>query len=348
MENINKKEILKDFDFKLNSTKTIEELEKLKKYYFGKKGIIKIALSNLKLLSTEERPKMAIILNEIKSKIINDIDIKINQINQDQMSIKLKNEWQDITLPGITRKKGHKHPVTEIEEKIMDVLRRLDFKLIHGPEVDSAYYTFDALNIPEHHPARDMQDTFWLNDKYVLRTHTTTVQARVLEENPSLPIRVASAGRVFRNEAVDATHLAMFHQFEGFWIDKNLTFSHLKGLLTFIAKELFGNYPIRFKPKYYPYTEPSVGVDMQCGDCKGKGCNSCHNAGWVTIIGSGMVHPKVLKEFGFNPNEITGIAFGFGTTRMASQLTGVGALRSLYKSDQRILKAIYRGEKYEN
>ncbi len=231
----------------------------------------------------------------------------------------------------------------------MAVMRQLGFERVDGPEVDHPYYNFDALNIPEHHPARDMQDTFWVDAGWLLRSHTTTVQARVLEQKPELPIRVCSSGRVYRNEAVDATHLAMFHQLEGIWLDRGLTFAHLKGTLAFIARSLYGDHRIRFKPKFYPYTEPSIGVDMACavcggsGDHEGRSCEACHGAGWVTILGAGMVHPKLLLEFGYDPEEITGIAFGLGTTRMASQKAGTKKLRLLYEQDQRVMRTLKRG-----
>lgn len=231
----------------------------------------------------------------------------------------------------------------------MAVMRQLGFEFVDGPEVEHPFYNFDALNIPEHHPARDMQDTFWVQGGWLLRSHTTTVQARVLERQPQLPIRVASYGRVYRNEAVDATHLAMFHQFEGIWLDRGLSFAHLKGTLSFIARALYGDHRIRFKPKFYPYTEPSVGVDLECSVCHGHGldmgrqCEACHGAGWVTILGAGMVHPKLLLEFGYDPEQVTGIAFGLGTTRMAAQKTGASKVRSLYEQDQRVMRTLKRG-----
>jgi len=188
-----------------------------------------------------------------------------------------------------------------------------------------------------------MQDTFWLPNRLLLRSHTTTVQARILQQRPPLPLRVASAGRVYRNEAVDATHLAMFHQFEGIWVDRGLTFAHLKGVLAFLAKALYGDRRIRFKPKFYPYTEPSVGVDLSCGPCDGAGCEACHGAGWVTILGAGMIHPKVFREFGYDPDEVSGIAFGLGTTRMAAQGSGVSKVKSLYEQDLRVHETLHRG-----
>jgi phenylalanyl-tRNA synthetase alpha chain len=184
---------------------------------------------------------------------------------------------------------------------------------------------------------------------WLLRSHTTTVQARTLESKPKLPIRIACMGRVYRNEAVDASHLAMFHQFDCLWIDRGLTFNHLKGVLTYIAQAIYGDYPVRFKPKFYPYTEPSVGVDIACATCEGggrhdgHGCESCHGAGWVTILGAGMVHPKVFLEFGYDPNEVSGIAFGLGTTRMAGVATGVAKIRSLYDTDMRVHRVLHRG-----
>ena len=189
-----------------------------------------------------------------------------------------------------------------------------------------------------------MQDTFWVTGGLLLRSHTTTVQARVLGQKPSLPIRVASMGRVYRNEAVDATHTAMFHQFEGIWVDKGLTFAHLKGTLEFIAQELYGDQPIRFKPKFYPYTEPSMGVDLQCSLCKSGGCSACHDSGWVTILGSGMIHPKVFKIFGFDPDEVSGIAFGLGTTRMAAQKVNAPAVKPLYDQDLPLFHSMHRGQ----
>jgi phenylalanyl-tRNA synthetase alpha chain len=255
-------------------------------------------------------------------------------------------EWQDLTLPGIANERGATHPLTQVHKKAMDVMRRLGFTLAEGPEIETPYYNFDALNIPENHPARDMQDTFWLPENHLLRSHTTTVQARVLEQHPKLPIKVVAAGRVYRNEAVDATHLAMFHQFEGIWVEEGLTYGDLKGTLTEIAKSIYGEgHEFRFKPKYYPYTEPSVGMDMQCTVCfaKDENCPACRGAGWITILGSGMIHPKVFIEFGYDHTKLSGIAFGIGTTRIAAQAAGMTALKPLYEQDLRVHRGIHRG-----
>jgi phenylalanyl-tRNA synthetase alpha chain len=317
-------------------------LEEVRRLHTGKKSPIKSAFKELRSVAAEERSTVAAALNQASQTIASELDAATATVAANALAAQLNAEWQDLSMPGQAARRGARHPLTEVENKCMDVLRRLGFELVDGPEIDAAYYNFDALNIPEHHPARDMQDTFWVTGGLLLRSHTTTVQARVLESKPELPIRIASAGRVYRNEAVDATHLAMFHQFEGLWIDKGLTFANLKGLLSFIAKSLYGEGRIRFKPKFYPYTEPSVGVDLACALCDGVGCEACHGAGWVTILGAGMVHPKVFREFGYDPDEVTGIAFGLGTTRMAAQWAGVGKVKSLYDQELAVLHDLHR------
>lgn len=317
-------------------------LEEVRRLHTGKKSPIKSAFKELRSVAPDERSTVAAALNQASQTIASELDAATATVAAKALAAQLNAEWQDLSMPGQAARRGARHPLTEVENKCMDVLRRLGFELVDGPEIDAAYYNFDALNIPEHHPARDMQDTFWVTGGLLLRSHTTTVQARVLESQPELPIRIASAGRVYRNEAVDATHLAMFHQFEGLWIDKGLTFANLKGLLSFIAKSLYGEGRIRFKPKFYPYTEPSVGVDLACALCDGVGCEACHGAGWVTILGAGMVHPKVFREFGYDPDEVTGIAFGLGTTRMAAQWAGVGKVKSLYDQELAVLHDLHR------
>jgi phenylalanyl-tRNA synthetase alpha chain len=319
-------------------------VDEVRRKHTGKSSPLKDALKSLREVPPEERPRVAKAINDAQEVITSELADATAQIEARALEKRLAAEWVDLTLPGLAEDRGGRHPVTEVEARCMAVLRRLGFELVEGPEVEDPYYNFDALNIPEHHPARDMQDTFWVTGGLLLRSHTTTVQARVLEQKPPLPIRIATAGRVYRNEAVDATHLAMFHQFEGLWIEKGLTFAHLKGVLAFIARSLYGtSRRIRFKPKFYPYTEPSVGVDLSCGVCNGAGCEACHGAGWVTILGAGMVHPKVFLEFGYDPDEVSGIAFGLGTTRMASQMVGVSKVRSLYETDLRVHAALHKG-----
>jgi phenylalanyl-tRNA synthetase alpha chain len=327
------------------------ELVEIRRLHTGKQSGIKAALRGLRNFEPSERPKVAQSINTAMQQMTKAIDAAAETIESRAMAQQLEQEWLDTSMPGIAPQRGARHPLTEVENQCAAVLQQLGFKLEEGPEVEHPFYNFDALNIPEHHPARDMQDTFWVNGGYLLRSHTTTVQARLLEKKPDLPIRVFSKGRVYRNEAVDASHLAMFHQFEGIWVDRGLNFAHLKGVLAFIARSLYGEHKIRFKPKFYPYTEPSIGVDLACSVCDGAGvhddrdCEACHSAGWVTILGAGMIHPKVFLEFGYDPDEVTGIAFGLGTTRMAAQWAGVSKVRSLYDQDLRVLKNLKRGAK---
>jgi phenylalanyl-tRNA synthetase alpha chain len=318
-------------------------LDEVRRTYTGKKSALKAALRELRDVPADERPAVAKEINDLQLLVQSELEAAKAEVEARALADQLNAEWQDLSMPGLPYPRGARHCVTQVERQVLAVLRRLGFELVDGPEVETAFHNFDALNIPEHHPARDMQDTFWVDGGLLLRSHTTTVQARTLAGRPALPVRIASAGRVYRNEAVDATHLAMFHQLEGLWVDKGLDMTHLLGVLRFVATELYGDHPIRFKPKYYPYTEPSVGVDLQCTHCHGAGCEACHGAGWVTILGSGMVHPKLLTTFGYDPAEVSGIAFGLGISRMAPQWAGVSKVRSLYEQDLRVHRAVHRG-----
>lgn len=341
--------LLEAFRADLAQARSPQDVDAVRRAHTGKKSPVKLALRGLRSIPADERPAVAQAINATHSQIEAELDDAAKTIEAHAMAERLDEEWVDLTLPGTLPPRGARHPLTDVEWECMNMLRRLGFEVVDGPEVDHPYYNFDALNIPEHHPARDMQDTFWVDGGWLLRSHTTTVQARTLEERKDLPIKIACMGRVYRNEAVDATHLACFHQFEGLWIDRGLTFSHLKGVLAYIAKEIYGDRKLRFKPKFYPYTEPSIGVDIACARCDGEGevdghpCETCHSAGWITILGAGMVHPKVFLEFGFDPNEVSGIAFGLGTTRMAAVSTGVHKVKSLYETDLRVHRALSRG-----
>ena len=318
-------------------------IDEIRRTHTGKKSPLKESLRGLREVPAEERPAVAKAVNDAADQMEAELEVAAAAIDARALEARLAAEWIDLSMPGTAPGRGARHPLSEVEDRCLAVLRQLGFELVDGPEVEHPWYNFDALNIPEHHPARDMQDTFWVTGGLLLRSHTTTVQARVLERRPPLPVRIASAGRVYRNEAVDATHLAMFHQFEGMWVDRGLTFAHLKGVLAFIARSLYGTERrIRFKPKFYPYTEPSIGVDLSCGRCGGAGCEACHGAGWVTILGAGMIHPKVLTTFGYDPAEVSGIAFGLGTTRMAAQAVGVAKTKTLYESDLRVHRALRR------
>lgn len=334
------------FRAELRAAQTPEALSDLRTRYLGKKSYVKTALKSLGAMSPDERKVFAKHVNDAQAEIERELDEAAARVAEAAVARQIESEWQDLTLPGIAQERGAVHPLSRTNRTMMDVMRRLGFTLHEGPEIETPYYNFDALNIPENHPARDMQDTFWLPNNMLLRSHTTTVQARVLEQKPPLPIKVVAAGRVYRNEAVDATHLAMFHQFEGIWVEEGLTFGDLKGTLLAIAKAVYGaEHKFRFKPKYYPYTEPSVGMDIQCAVCLGKTdqCPTCRGAGWITILGSGMIHPKVFIEFGYDYTKVAGIAFGLGAARIAAQAAGIAALKPLYEQDLRVHRTIHRG-----
>ncbi|HYO77606.1 MAG TPA: phenylalanine--tRNA ligase subunit alpha [Thermoanaerobaculia bacterium] len=339
-------ETLTAFRAELEAAHSPEGVQELRTKYLGKKSYVKTALKSLGGMSPEERPRFAKAVNDAQQEIERELDDAVARIADAVIAKQIESEWQDLTMPGVAQERGATHPLTQVHKKCMDVMRRLGFTLVEGPEIELPYYNFDALNIPENHPARDMQDTFWLPENRLLRSHTTTVQARVLEQKPPLPIKVVAAGRVYRNEAVDATHLAMFHQFEGIWVEEGLTFGDLKGTLLEIARSIYGaEHAFRFKPKYYPYTEPSVGMDIQCAVChaKNENCPACRGAGWITILGSGMIHPKVFMEFGYDEKKLSGIAFGLGTTRIAAQAAGLTALKPLYEQDLRVHRTMHRG-----
>lgn len=337
-------ELLRTFRADLAAATSPEEVDAAVRAHTGKKSPLKAALKGLGRLPAESRKEVASALNAARITMEEEAQAAKASANEAAIAARLDAEWQDLTMPGVATERGLRHPVTATEDRLMDLMRRLGFVMATGPEVEHPYYNFDALNIPEHHPARDMQDTFWVDGGLLLRSHTTTVQARVLQKKPELPVKICTAGRVYRNEAVDATHLAMFHQFEAIWVEKGLTFAHLKGTLSYLAKSLYGDERrIRFKPKFYPYTEPSLGVDLSCAVCDGDGCSACHGAGWVTILGAGMIHPKVFREFGYDPDEVSGIAFGIGTSRLGSQKVGIVRARSLYEMDLRVHRAIQRG-----
>lgn len=337
---------LESFKSEIEAATTPEAVQEIRTKYLGKKSYVKTALKSLGSLPADERPKFAKDINDAQAGFEHQLSVAAERIAEAAVAKQIEAEWQDLSMPGIAQDRGATHPLTQVHESCMAVMRRLGFSLEDGPEIETPYYNFDALNIPENHPARDMQDTFWLPNSMLLRSHTTTVQARVLQKKPPLPIKVVAAGRVYRNEAVDATHLAMFHQFEGIWVEEGLTYGDLKGTLLEIAKSIYGaGHKFRFKPKYYPYTEPSVGMDMQCTVCLGRdeNCPTCRGAGWITILGSGMIHPKVFIEFGYDHTKLSGIAFGLGTTRIAAQASGITALKPLYEQDLRVHRTIRRG-----
>ncbi len=326
----------------LTSVASADDLELVRRDWLSKEGIIKSLFKQLKDVPVADKPAAAQKLNALRDKLDKFVAQKELEFEAKLRDTKLSAEFYDLSLPGSSPGVGSVHPVTMVERKIAEILRPFGFKSVQGPEIETEYYCFDALNIPAHHPARDMQDTFYTHTGHVLRTHTTSVQSRVLEKG-QVPIKVASFGRVYRNETEDPSHQAMFHQFELVWIEPGLTLANLTGLISHILKELYGKRrKVRFVPKFYPYTEPSIGPQIDCAICKGVGCSACGGSGWVTIAGAGMVHRNVLKEFKLDPDKVSGFAFGMGTSRLASQFCNIPTLKEVYENDVRILKGQYR------
>lgn len=334
------------FEQQLRGVQQQADIELLKRDWLAKEGIIKELFKGLRDVSADQKPAVAAQLNELKSRVEGGIEAKELEFKQVTLRKQLEEEYLDLSLPEMGGGLGSVHPITIVEERITEILRPFGFESVMGPEIETEYYCFDALNIPAHHPARDMQDTFYTETGHVLRTHTTAVQARMLQnralfEGKKLPLKVASFGKVYRNENEDASHQAVFHQYELVWVEKGLTLSNLQALITHILKELYGKRrKVQFVPKFYPYTEPSIGPRIDCAICKGDGCPACGGAGWVTVAGAGMIHRNVLAEFGFDPNEVSGFAFGLGTSRLAAQLFNLPHLRAVYENDLRVLREV--------
>jgi len=331
--------ILKKLDEDLQLVQSFYDIHVLKSKYLGNTSILKKKWKDLKNVPVNQRHILGIKLNEAKEYIERSFIQKEKKIELNIIEERLKKEYIDMSLPGYYQPYGSIHLLTQLENKITSLLRSLGFSTVDGPELEDSYHNFDALNIPEYHPARDMQDTFWINENLLLRSHTTTVQIRALEFNKDkkLPIKIISLGRVYRNETIDSNHLACFHQYEGLYIGQGIKISHLKGIMEYLFQSIYGDRKIRFKPKYYPYTEPSIGIDIQCQYCS-QGCKYCQN-GWNTIAGAGMVHPNILKNMGYDIKDINGIAFGLGISRMVSQFYGLN-MRQLYGMNLQIFKVI--------
>lgn len=323
----------------LSVVKDSVELQMLKSKWIGKSGTIKDLFSKLGTLSGEEKPQFATLINDLKNFAESEFKLRDEGFEQAKIQNKLDSEFVDLSYLRENKGIGSLHPIRLTENKITRVFEKFGFSIVKGPELETEYYCFDALNIPKHHPARDAQDTFYTEQGYVLRTHTTSVQARELAKG-KLPLKIISCGRVYRNEKEDATHQAMFHQYEAVWIEEGITLPQLQGLLTHVLKTLYGKKrKVRFVPKFYPYTEPSIGAQINCSICLGSGCSSC-GGGWVTILGAGIVHENVLKEFGFDPTKVSGFAFGMGTSRLAAQFYNAANLKALYDNDLRYLKSL--------
>ena len=304
----------------------------------GKKGELTAVLKGMKDVAPEDRPKVGQWVNETREAIEAKLEETKAKLEAAELEHRLEKEVIDVTLPAKKNRVGHSHPNTLVLEEVERIFTGMGYEVVEGPEVEYDYYNFEALNIPANHPAKDEQDTFYINDKILLRTQTSPVQVRVMEQKKP-PIRMIAPGRVFRADEVDATHSPSFHQIEGMVIDKNITFSDLKGILTQFVQQLFGkDTKVKFRPHHFPFTEPSAEMDVSCFKCGGKGCRFCKGEGWIEILGCGMVHPRVLRMSGIDPEEYSGFAFGIGQERITLLKYEIDDMRLLYENDDRFLK----------
>ena len=315
-----------------------KQIEEIRVKYLGKKGEITALLKLMGGLSPEERPKMGQLVNDAKQAVESTIAQRRAKLKEKATELKLKAETIYITLPEKEVQAGGLHPLSIVTNDLIDIFQSMGFDVLDGPEVETDYYNFECLNVPEDHPARDMQDTFYLADKILLRTQTSAAQIRTME-NRKPPIRIICPGRVFRADEVDATHSPVFHQLEGLVVDKGVTMCDLMGVLEQFAREIYGDdVKVRFRPSFFPFTEPSVEVDVSCTECGGKGCRVCKGEGWIEILGAGMVHPNVLRCCGIDPEVYTGFAFGIGIDRITTTRYKISDIRLLFENDKRFLE----------
>ena len=328
------KSLAKDELSKVNDTKALEEI---RVKFLGKKGELTSILKQMGKLSAEERPVIGQLANQVRAEIEESITNRVKEIKALMLEKKLKDEELDVTLPGTKTTIGKLHPLNIVLNEIEDIFMGMGFDIADGPEVEYDYYNFEALNLPPDHPARDTQDTFYITDNILLRTQTSSVQVHVMEEKKP-PIRIISPGRVYRSDAVDATHSPLFHQIEGLVVDKGITMSDLVGTLELLMKRLYGDdCKIRLRPHHFPFTEPSAEVDVMCFNCGGKGCSMCKDEGYIELLGAGMVHPKVLANCGIDPEVYSGFAFGLGLERIVMRRYGINDMRLLFENDLRFL-----------
>ena len=313
-------------------------IEELRVKYLGKKGELTAILKQMGSLSPEERPAMGQLVNEAKQELETLIAEKKEALKAKATELKLRAETIDITMPAKEINAGGLHPLNIVINDMIDIFQSMGFDVVDGPEVETDYYNFECLNVPADHPARDMQDTFYLAENLLLRTQTSAAQIRTMETRKP-PIRVICPGRVFRADEVDATHSPVFHQLEGLVVDKGITMCDLKGVLEQFAREIYGSdTKVRFRPSFFPFTEPSVEVDVSCSECGGKGCRVCKGAGWIEILGAGMVHPNVLRCCGIDPDVYSGFAFGIGIDRITTTRYKISDIRLLFENDKRFLE----------
>ena len=316
-----------------------QALQDVRVKYLGKKGEVTALLKGLGKLSPEERPKMGALVNAVRETLEAELDKIKSSMEAAAMNACLEEEKIDITLPGRAPKTGHIHPLTTVNEMIEDFFMKMGYTVEEGPEIEQDYFNFECLNLPKDHPARDMQDSFYITENFLLRTHTSPVQARTMQRHePNSPIRMIAPGKVYRWD-YDATHSPVFHQVEGLIIDEHITFADLKGTIETFLRHMFGDETkVRFRTSFFPFTEPSAEVDISCVMCGGEGCRVCSHTGWLEILGCGMVHPRVLELNGYNPNKVKGFAFGMGVERIAMLLYGIGDLRLFFEDDIRFLE----------
>lgn len=330
---------------KLQAASNLKELNDVRVAYLGKKGPITDLLKGMGKLSPEERPKMGALVNAVRENVTAQLEQRVAVLEQQAIQEQLEKESIDVTLPGRKVRQGNRHPLTRVIEEIEDLFVSMGYEIAEGPEVEKDYYNFEALNLPKGHPARDMQDTFYITEETLLRTHTSPVQARTMELKKGEPIRIICPGKVFRRDNDDATHSHQFMQIEGLVIGENIRMSDLKGTLDALAKKMFGeDREIRLRPSFFPFTEPSVEMDISCFKCGGKGCNVCKHTGWIEILGAGMVHPNVLEMAGYDSKKVSGFAFGIGAERIAMLKYGVDDIRHFYTNDSRFLSQFHRTE----
>ena len=323
----------------IEAASTLDAANEMRVKYLGKKGDLTAILRGMGALSAEERPRIGQIVNVVREEIETAIKECINALEAAALAARLSAERIDVTLPGKRAQIGSIHPLTQVLNRIKDIFMKMGYSVAEGPEIELDYFNFELMNLPKDHPARDMQDTFYVDDNVVLRTHTSPVQARVMQGNVDKgPIRIIAPGRVYRCD-YDATHSPVFHQVEGLVVGKGIALADLKGTLMAFLKEMFGeDVRMRLRPSFFPFTEPSAEVDISCVMCQGAGCRVCKQTGWLEILGSGMVHPRVLEMSGYNPQEVSGFAFGMGVERIAMLYYGINDLRLFYDNDLRFLQ----------
>ena len=322
----------------LANAQCLKDLEEFRVRMLGKKGEVTALLRGMGALPAEERPKMGQLINQLRSELEEALATKETALSSAMKAAQLQAETLDITMPGKAAKAGGLHPLNTVLADLIDIFQSMGFDVVDGPEVETEHYCFEALNVPKDHPARDMQDTFYLAEDLLLRTQTSAAQIRTMEQRKP-PIRIICPGRVFRADEVDATHSPVFHQVEGLVVDKGITMCDLKGVLEQFAHEIYGSdTKVRFRPSFFPFTEPSVEVDVSCSACSGKGCRVCKGNGWIEILGAGMVHPRVLAGCGIDPEEYSGFAFGIGLDRLTTTRYKISDIRLLFENDQRFLE----------